>query len=87
MHVVRNSVTVEELLEDGAPYKLWDADRWACAECGTTVITGFAAQPFAEHWHPTYAQQRARLAPIYPGRCRPTPPAHGEIADGYEVRR
>jgi hypothetical protein len=51
------------------------------------VITGFAAQPFAEHWHPTYAEQRARRAPIYPGRCRPEPPAHGEIADGYEVRR
>ena len=26
MGVVQNSVTVEELLEDGAAYKLWDAD-------------------------------------------------------------
>jgi len=34
------------------------------------VITGFGQRPFAEHWQHTYAGQRARLAPIYPGRCR-----------------
>lgn len=26
--------------------------------------------PLAEHWQPSYAAQRERLAPIYPGRCR-----------------
>jgi hypothetical protein len=71
MRVKQNSVTVEELLEDGTPYKLWDADLWECVDCGAEIITGFGAHPFAEHWHPTYAAQRARLAPIYPGRCRP----------------
>jgi hypothetical protein len=71
MSVKKNSVTVEELMEDGAPYKLWDADQWECVECGTTVIAGFGAFPIAEHWQPKYAEQRARLAPIYPGRCRP----------------
>lgn len=70
MQCKRNSVTVEELLENGEPYKLWDADLWECPECGSQVITGFGARSIAEHWHPTYAEQRARLAPVYPGRCR-----------------
>jgi len=70
MRPKKNSVTVEELLEDGSPYKLWDADLWICEECGVEVITGFGQHPMAEHWQPTYADQRARLAPVYPGRCR-----------------
>jgi len=72
MQVKRNSVTVEELLEDGAPYKLWDADLLACVECGVEVIAGFGKRPLVEHWEPHYATERARLAPIYPGRCRET---------------
>jgi hypothetical protein len=71
--VKKNSVTVEELLADGAPYKLWDADLYQCPECGTEIITGFGRREFAEHWQPNYAEQRARLAPIYPGRCREVP--------------
>jgi hypothetical protein len=71
MAVKKNSVTVEELMEDGAPYKLWDADLWACDGCGVQVIAGFALRPIAEHWQPTYAATRARLMPIYLGRCRP----------------
>ena len=70
MRVKRNSVTVEELFEDGSPYKLWDADLWECPECGVTIIAGFGQLPMAEHYQPTYAAQRERLAPIYPGRCR-----------------
>jgi hypothetical protein len=70
MRVKKNSVTVEELCEDGSPYKLWDADLWECVECGVEVITGFSRAPFAEHYQPDYAAQRARLAPIYLGRCR-----------------
>lgn len=70
MHVKRNSVTVEELREDGAPYQLWDADLYACDACGVEVISGFGMLPLAEDWQPTYAHVRALLAPIYPGRCR-----------------
>lgn len=71
MRVKKNSVTVEELTEDGAPYKLWDADLLECVECGVELIAGFGKGPLAEHWQPTYAATRERLAPIYPGRCRP----------------
>ena len=70
MRVKKNGVTVEELLEDGSPYKLWDADLWECVGCGVEVVSGFGSQPIAEHWQPNYAEQRARLAPIYQGRCR-----------------
>jgi hypothetical protein len=70
MRVKRNSVTVEELLEDGQPYKLWDADLWECVECGVEIIAGFGRAPLAEHWQPSYAETRRRLAPIYEGRCR-----------------
>jgi hypothetical protein len=69
MRVKKNGVTVEELLEDGAPYKLWDADLLECIECGVEIIAGFGKGPLAEHWQPDYAAQRERLAPIYPGRC------------------
>jgi hypothetical protein len=77
LRVKQNSVTVEELLEDGSPYKLWDADLFECVECGVELIAGFGRLPIAEAWHPDYAEARARLAPIYPGRCRP---ARSEIA-------
>jgi hypothetical protein len=70
MRVKQNSVTVEELLEDGAPYKLWDADLYECVDCGVEIITGFGRAPLAEHWQPTYPNVRAALRPIYPGRCR-----------------
>lgn len=70
MSVKKNDVTVEERLEDGAPYKLWSADLYECAECGVEVITDFAFHPLAEHFQPTYREARAKLAPIYEGRCR-----------------
>lgn len=70
MQVKRNGVTVEELLEDGSPYKLWDADLWACVECGVEIVAGFGRAPLAEHWQPEYWSLRESRAPIYPGRCR-----------------
>jgi hypothetical protein len=70
MRVLKNSVTVEELLADGEPYKLWDADLFECIECGTTVITAFGRYPLAEHYQADYAEQRSRLLPVYPARHR-----------------
>jgi hypothetical protein len=71
MRPQRNNVTVEELLENGDPYRLWAADLWACEECGTRVITGFAKLPLAEHWQPDYADRRDRSPVLYPARSRP----------------
>ena len=64
MCIKKNSVTVEEQMEDGAPYKLWDADLYRCPTCGHEIVSGFGRGPIAEHFQPTYQQQRERLAPI-----------------------
>lgn len=69
MRVKKNGVTVEEVTEDGSPYKLWDADLLECVECGTEIIAGFGRGPLAEHYQPDYMDQRERLAPVYVGRC------------------
>jgi hypothetical protein len=66
----KNSVTVEELDEQGAPLRLWDADQYECPECGMQIISGFGRAPMLEAWHPDYVRHREHLAPIYPGRCR-----------------
>ena len=85
MRVKQNSVTVEELLEDGQPYKLWDADLFECVECGVEIISGFGAHPMAEHYQANYRDQRARLAPIYPGRCRPVAERFTEPVDPRRI--
>jgi hypothetical protein len=64
MLIDKNSVTVEELMSDGQPYKLWDGDRYKCPTCGHTIISGFGKLPMAEHFQPSYAAQRARLEPV-----------------------
>jgi hypothetical protein len=74
MRVKQNGVTVEELLDDGRPYKLWDADLLECVECGIEIIGGFGLEPLAEHWQPDYELKRLQLAPLYPGRCQPGDP-------------
>jgi hypothetical protein len=71
MRCYRNSVTVEELMDDGSPYKLWDADQYVCDDCGTTIISGFAKLPLVEHYQPDYQEIRKRMEPIFPGRSRP----------------
>ena len=70
MRPKKNSVVVEELMEDGSPYKLWEADLWECADCGTEIVAGFGARPFAEHYQLDYADVKARHAQVLPGRCR-----------------
>lgn len=64
MRIERNGVTVEEQTEDGEPYKLWDADKYRCPQCGHEIVSGFGREPIAEHYQPTYREQRKRLAPI-----------------------
>lgn len=70
MRPLKNDVTVEELMEDGAPYKLWSADQWVCDDCGHTIIGGFARVPLAEHYQPAYATTKTSRDQVFPGRCR-----------------
>jgi F0F1-type ATP synthase beta subunit len=62
MRVAKNGVTVEEQMEDGSPYKLWDADKYKCPACGHEVMSGFGREPLAEHYQPTYQAHRAAFA-------------------------
>ena len=59
MRVQTNAVTVEELTETGEPYKLWRADEYACPDCGTTAVSGFAMCAYAEHYETSYSDLRA----------------------------
>ena len=44
-----NDAAVVEMANFG-PYKLWNADIWACPGCGFEVVAGFAQKPFAEYF-------------------------------------
>jgi len=50
-----NGVYVEELLEDGSPYKVWLADLLICPICKVEVIAGFGQNPIKEHFEEDYA--------------------------------
>ena len=39
-----------EAPESWEPYKLWFADAWQCPGCGVVIVTGFARQPYWEHY-------------------------------------
>lgn len=67
-HVKKNGVValeqmpVETAAEPGTidptawkPYKIWHADLWECRECGHEVISGFGANPVAEHYQENFA--------------------------------
>ncbi len=66
--IVKNGFIVEEGMpneRDGTwgPYKLWRADLYICPSCGTKVVTGFAANPFAEHFEDRYKEQAEKYPP------------------------
>ena len=44
-----------EMAEFG-PYKIWEADRWTCPNCGMKVIAGFADYASAEHYMPGFKE-------------------------------
>ena len=73
-HVKKNSVVVNEQMpvetaaEPGTidptawePYKVWVADLYECRECGHQVISGFGAEPTAEHFQKRFAEELARV--------------------------
>lgn len=52
---IKNGVIVVEHSGHG-PYTLWEADEWACPECGVTVVAGFADQPYARNCQSDFTQ-------------------------------
>lgn len=40
---------LDMFMQDKLPYKLWDADLWACRKCGTEIVIGFSDVPVSRH--------------------------------------
>jgi hypothetical protein len=47
MKCVQTGAFLEELKENGDPYKLWACDVFACPTCGREVVTGYGGEPIA----------------------------------------
>jgi len=46
----KNGIYVSETMEDGRPYKVWQADLLECPDCGTQVIMGYGLHAISEHF-------------------------------------
>lgn len=46
----KNGVRVCETMEDGKPYKIWQADLLECPDCGKQIVTGFGSKHISEHF-------------------------------------
>ena len=42
------------------PYKVWEADMWACHGCGISVLVGFGRKPTAQNHEETFGAVLAR---------------------------
>jgi len=54
LKIVRNAELVEELLDDGKPYKIYYADRWTCQACGTDILVT-AQNAVSHHFEEGYS--------------------------------
>lgn len=54
MRPKKNGIIVEEHSDHDKPYKIWEADLWACLHCGIEIIAGFGQNPAAEHYMEGY---------------------------------
>lgn len=62
MQASKTGQVVEELDNQGGPYKVWVCDEFTCPDCGAKVVTGFGRSPIAEHYQREYASVRERAA-------------------------
>lgn len=63
MQTVKNGQVVEELTENGEPYRIWACDEYGCVGCDTRVVIGFSRSPIAEHYQEeAYARAQSRVA-------------------------
>lgn len=61
MRRLKNGVIVEEHMDDGQPYKIWEADLWECPKCHHQCIFGFADRPVAQHFDAKYAEEQKQV--------------------------
>jgi hypothetical protein len=58
--IVENGVIAEQLDDNGDPYKVYRADKWACPECGIDILV-LAPLAVAEHWQQGYSFYANRI--------------------------
>ena len=63
MSVAQNGQVVETY-SNGAPYQMWEGDRWSCPKCAAEVVIGFGSYPIGEHFQPDYARRRKAFDPM-----------------------
>lgn len=61
LKIVRNAELVEELLDDGSPYKIYYADRWTCPACGTDIMVT-AKNAVSHHFQEEYSEWSSDVA-------------------------
>ncbi len=61
MRCKKNDFIVEEMADTTFPYRIWLTDLYACPSCGAEVVTGFAKQPWGEHFQPDYAAKAVQV--------------------------
>jgi len=57
----KNGIVVLETLDDGRPYKVWQADLLECPDCGFQIITGYGQRPMAEHYQAGFDSELQRV--------------------------
>ncbi len=50
----KTGVLVEELTDQGEPYKVWSCDLFKCPKCGAEIAGRFGDSPIAEHYQVDY---------------------------------
>jgi hypothetical protein len=60
LKIVKNGVISELVDDNGDPYKIYYADRWACPECGLEILVT-APNAVAEHWEEAYSFYSTRI--------------------------
>lgn len=67
MRAAKTGEFAEELMSDGAPYKVWSCDRFECPRCRSAVLVNFGKQPVAEHFQAEYSQWSERASITFGG--------------------
>ena len=55
------AVLIEHFTDEQLPYKIWNVDALRCPVCGTTILAGFANQPFAVHYQTDFEEVLKRV--------------------------
>ncbi len=56
LRVAKNEVYYIETFKYG-PYRVWNADKFQCPECGTEILSGYGNNPILSHFDKDFADK------------------------------